>query len=190
MKLWTTQTLEVYNHLIKTGIHHCDETKIDDFEVWEIAYDWLSAQMSKRIGKSPIGVKYPVWFWYKWNGQNKKPDLRARRSFGTKGQKMVILEAEIPEDKVLLSDFDSWHFVLNNSHTYFSACNEYEYNKLDKWLNSLSEEERHKEIIKSWDSIFDITPYKNDFCRNGYFIQGTAWELKAENIVKATPFTC
>ena len=190
MRLWTAQTVEVYENLIKTGTYHCDENKICDFEWWKSAYDWLSEKMVDKIGAPPVGVKYPVWLWYKWNNRRHKPDLRSHSSFGQKGQKMVMLEVEIPDDKVVLSDFDSWHCVLNNSYPYSSAHSEKEFDKLSKWLESLSENERQIEIEKSWDSIFDITQFKNEFAENGAWIQATIWELKSEYIIKVFPFTC
>lgn len=190
MRLWTAQTVDVYESLIKTGTHHCDESKIRDFEWWKRAYDWLAEKMTDRIGAPPANVKYPVWLWYKWNSRHRKPDLRSRRAFGPKGRKMVMLEIEIPDDKVVLSDFDNWHSVLNNYYSCSSARSESEYDKISEWLDSLPKDERQIEIEKSWDSIFDITPFKNEFAENGTWVQATVWELKSEHIIKVFPFTC
>ena len=42
------------------------------------------------------------------------------RSFGrrwaAKGTPITLITAEIPDHKVLLSDFDMWHIVLNNAY--------------------------------------------------------------------------
>lgn len=191
MKLWTAQTIEVYENLKKTGVHRFNADKCYCFyEFWAEPYTWLAEKMKERIGFPPEGVEFPVWFWYKWNGNHHKPDLRSRRSFGTKGQKMVLLEVEIPDNEVLLSDFDSWHFVLNKSHTYYNTNTEQEFDEIYNWLQSLPEVERQMEIEKSWDSIFDITPMKNDYRQTGYWVQATAWELRLENVLKVTPFTC
>lgn len=190
MRLWTAQTVAVYENLIKTGIHYCDENKIRDFEWWKRAYDWFAEKMAERVGAPPANVKYPIWLWYKWNARHRKPDLRSRSSFGPKGQNMVMLEVEIPDDKVVLSDFDNWHYVLNNSYSYSMAHSEKEFDEIDERLDSLPEDERQIEIEKSWDSIFDITPFKNEFTENGTWVQATTWELKSEYIIKAFPFTC
>ena len=94
MFLWTAQTIETYDTLIHTGVYRCDTSKITDFEWWKPAYDWMVKKMCERIGPPPEGVKYPIWLWYRWNGHNKKPDLRARRSFGSKGTELVLIEIE------------------------------------------------------------------------------------------------
>ena len=103
MLLWTAQTIEAYNTLIHSGAYRCDESKIIDFEWWKPAYDWIAQMMKEQIGDPPKGVKYPVWLWYRWKGKNKKPDLRAHRSFGEKGTKLMLIEVEIPDNKVVLS---------------------------------------------------------------------------------------
>ena len=80
----------------------------------DLQYAWLVLQMKKRIGSPPEGVTYPVWAWYKWRENRKKPDLRAERwQYGQKGDKFYRLEIEIPDREVLLSDFDEWICVLN-----------------------------------------------------------------------------
>ena len=101
-----------------------------------------------------------------------------------------MLEVEISDNRILLSDFDAWHSVLNNYHSYHNVRIEAKYQELDQWLDSLSEADRQQEIKKSWGSIFDIAPFENDFCRNGVWVQGTAWEIKAEDVVKTRPFNC
>ena len=190
MILWTIQPEEAYEELNKTGVLRCNKNKIEDLDFWGPKYKWMAEQMKKRIRSTPVGVEYPVWFWYKRKGERKKPDLRSKREFCEKGKTMYLIEANIPDEDVLLSDFMAWHFVLNETHTYHSAKTEEEFDRLDEWLNSLSQDEREKEIEKSWETIFDIEPYKNDFCENGYWVQATVWELKKENVVKVRKFSC
>jgi hypothetical protein len=148
----------------------------------------MAQKMKEKIGPPPEGVTFPIWFWYKRDGHNKKPDLRKRREFGPKGAEMCLFEVEIPDEKVLLSDFMSWHSVLNGFHTYSTAKTEEAFDELDSWLQSLPAEVAQKEIEKSWDSIFDIEPFKNEFCEQGYWVQGTAWELKKEYVKTARLF--
>ena len=62
--------------------------------------------------------------------------------------------------------------------------------KDNEWLNSLSQDEREKEIKKSLETIFDIETYKNDFYENEYWVQATVWELKKENVTKVRKFSC
>ena len=188
VRLWTIQPKEVYEELLKNGIFRCNKNKIKDLDFWGPKYEWMAKKMKEKIGPPPEGVIFPIWFWYKRDGQNKKPDLRKRREFGPKGAEMCLLEVGIPDEKVLLSDFMNWHFVLNGSHTYSTAKTEEAFDELDSWLQSLPAEAAQREIEKSWDSIFDIEPFKNEFCEQGYWVQGTAWELKKEYVKTARLF--
>jgi len=117
MKLWTIQTPDVYEKILKEGKYFCDEKKANLLESDEFrnAYNWLSKKMVQKIGHSK--VKYPVWGWYCIDGKNKKPDLRLS-GYGERGKELVCLEIEIPDEKVVLSDYDLWHFVLNDIYLF------------------------------------------------------------------------
>ncbi len=71
MKLWTSQTIEFYNELIRNGIAYC--TKISPIaQDCTIAYQWTAEQMKKRIGEPPMSeIMLPVWAWYQYNSQKK-----------------------------------------------------------------------------------------------------------------------
>ena len=111
MRLWTMQPVEVYNILRQDGVFTCDPTKVPEPSFID-RYGWLVKKLSEKDSK-PCNVDYPVWAWYRFNGKEKKPDLR-HSCYGSRGEKMVCLELEVPDEKVLLSDFDLWHFPLNN----------------------------------------------------------------------------
>ena len=114
MKLWTLQPVEVYDSIMKDGAYRCKPelseclTEMNFYD----AYDWLVEQMKEKIGQPPQNVKYPVWAWHTTYGKHKKPDLR-RMDFRSK-EPMVCLEIEKPDNEVLLSDEENWHFVLSN----------------------------------------------------------------------------
>ena len=116
MVLWTIQPVGIWNTIQDTGVYRCDPIKslMTDLQFQE-KYEWLIGQMKKRIGPPPDGVTYPVWAWYMQNGKHRKPDLRSERwGYGPGGEDYVCIEFEVPDDQVLLSDFDVWHIVLNN----------------------------------------------------------------------------
>lgn len=176
MILWTLQPLDVYQEIICTGKYVCKpRLSVCLSEMgFRDAYDWLVRQMIKRIGLPPNGVIYPVWAWHTTYNQHKKPDLR-RMDFRESEAPMVCIEIEKADDEVLLSDEENWHFVLNNQ--YFSE-NEDE----DRIFNTLSEYEQEKVKIKSWERIFDITAFENEWMRRGCFIQATFWMLELKDI--------
>lgn len=92
------------------------------------------------------------------------------------------MEIEIPDDKVVLSDFDSWHFVLNKVYLNTKCYNEEIYEKDCEWIDSLGLKERKEIIEKSWDGIFDLTPLENNWMWRGKYIQATFWSLKKEQV--------
>lgn len=142
--------------------------------------------MIKRIGEPPEGVRYPVWAWYIHDSKRKKPDLR-KSEYGRKGEAMVCMEIDISDDEVVLSDEEIWLHVLNNWYLSDASCEE-EYDKEEVWLDGLNEDEKRKAIVDSWQLIFDITPFNNDFKIKGHYVQATFWELRADQIRKVVFF--
>lgn len=114
MILWSIQPEEVFDLIQREGVYHCDihKSRMGDFA--DMQYSWLVSQMKKRIGPPPEGVSFPVWAWYQWRKDRKKPDLRAERwYYGYRGEKFYRLEIDIPDEQVLLSNFALWHVPLN-----------------------------------------------------------------------------
>lgn len=185
MTLWTIQPIGVYENLIETGRYICDINKsgMADFRG---AYDWLAEQMISKIGAPPTGVKYPIWAWYK-DGEKYKPDLRhARFAYGNKGERFACIEIEIPDENVVLSDFDDWHSIMNDDLISFT---EEEYHQLQKDYNQLSESDRQKMKYDNWQRVFDVDCFKNEWTRRGEYIQATFWELRKEQIKGVRFFT-
>ena len=72
MILWTIHPLTVYELIQRMDVYRCDPARCSMPEFAE-QYDWLSKRMTDMIGQPPIGVKYPVWAWYKQNGKHCRP---------------------------------------------------------------------------------------------------------------------
>ena len=68
------------------------------------------------------------------------------------------------------------------------ADNEAEYEKAETYIDSLPLEEKQKVIEKSWECIFDIKPFENEWRRSGYYVQATFWELRKKHVVSARKF--
>lgn len=185
MRLWTIQKEEVVEVLEKDGVYRTDANLIREPHFLS-SYDWLSKHLEEKDA-NPNGVSYPIWAWYRRDGKEKKPDLR-RSEYETSGVKCVCIELEVPDKKVLLSDFDLWHYVLNNWWLDDSK-NEEEFNELYKWFDTLPYEEREKLKRESWEKIFDIAFEKNDWYCKGKYVQAIFWELKREYIKKIQYFT-
>ena len=89
------------------------------------------------------------------------------------------MELEIPDEDVLLSDFDSWNLILNNS---LISDTEEEDLKQEAFYDSLPVTLKQEYKYKNWERIFDITPLHNEWTTRGEWIQATFWELKKDYI--------
>ena len=143
--LWTIHPEDFFENSQRRGYIKASGRYIDrDFKD---KYDWVAEKM---LEKGIIRKKtYPVWAWYKYDGKRKKPDLRCsgHLSRGTKG---VCVEFDACESEVLLSNYEHWHYVLNNWYLY---KNEEEDAHFEKYPELLTE----TVVRKSWDGIFDLT---------------------------------
>lgn len=165
IRLYTIQHETAYLNLIKTGVLNVtDESLIDpDFL---LAYKWLVGQMAKRIEN--FSGHYPIWAWTKRGYHTNVKEW-------TTPNPLVFLAVDVPVNRVLLSDFSAWHFVLNG--WYLSKSEE----DLEKDLSPLqifSKEEKEK----SWELIFEKGPGE---CGWGDEWQATIDQVFANEIVFA-----
>lgn len=179
MKFWSIRTLDELDILLSGQPLRTDPDKVDkDFKR---AYQWISKQLANKVTPPP-GVEYPIWLWRYWEGKHRaKPDLRAGGHV-QKGSKAVRIELEIPSDKVLLSDFNSWHAVLNNHHLSHTDA-EYEY------YEQYEAQEKDENLLRksketTWLKIFSIEDLPDDWA-----VQGATWEILPEHIVNYKVFT-
>ena len=176
MILWTIQRHGAYEKLLKDGLFRVAEKYLPEEECFKRSYQWMAEQMSVRIGAPPTGVANPVWAWYQWEGKRKRPDMRTHnKGYGGKGTPIVLLTIDVPEKCVLLSDFDYWHFVLNDMPLLFTV---------NGVIASCSESEKRE----SWKQIFDISYRFEGDEDMPISTQATLWEIKKEWVLKAECF--
>lgn len=93
----------------------------------------------------------------------------------------ITFEAEVKD--FLLSDFDNWNLILNNCYI---AENEQD------WDDSYAKhsEYNRKEIVASWDSVFDLNRYTPnwDVEPDKRTIQATLWEVRISQVQKVEHF--
>ena len=96
---------------------------------------------------------------------------------------MVQIEFEVDQDFVLLSDFDDWHMVLNNSYI---AGSEQEFDE----FYSFSSCDMQERIEKSWVKIFDIEKCVPNWSTplDQKSIQATLWEVNISQVKKVEHF--
>lgn len=181
MLLWTIQHETVYKALLKSGFFVPDGTHGFMKEDFQHAYDWLCEQMRLRISHTLENAKYPVWAWYQWEGVRKRPDMRtSHKVLSPSGTPIVLLTLEVPDEEVLLSDFDMWHSTLGN---HYLALTEEEDNAIGE---NATAQQKHK----SWEHIFNLD-IDSDYCTypiNQKSIQATFWVLKKEYVKKVEFF--
>lgn len=195
MKLWTIQTSDVWQNLQNQGVYRPTSQGILD-EHFEKPYRWMAQQLAQYAGPS-VKCNWPIWAWHQWEDSGKrKPDLRAS-SHLEKGTVGVRMEIEVGEAKVLLSDFELWHYVLN--YWYLPATEkegeDFE-SEIERRGFSFDEPKPlphryHKRIEKSWEKIFDLDWIAQNISsvRENKSIQAVFWELRIEQIRKVDKFT-
>lgn len=148
MKLWTVQRPQALDLAKKRGYLAGDGRRI--WSLFRPAYNWLRQQMRLRI--HGCQGHWPIWAW------ESKPDLR-QGGLDTRGTKCVLLTLEIPAERVLLSDFQAWHFVLNGWYLPLTQQEEklFEPGRDHYWDPKSNLTSKEKKIIAtSWERIFDL----------------------------------
>ena len=131
-----------------------------------------------------------------------KPDLRAA-GYLNKGERGVRVELKVANDRVLLSDFDLWHYVLNYWHlpTTEKDGKAFEKKLARAGLSFYGRNHQHplphvryrQEIERSWERIFDTDWADREHAiaspPKKKSIQATLWELVLDDVVEVRQFT-
>jgi hypothetical protein len=199
MRLWTIQDYKAYEVMLEKGVMNASNEHLFCEDDFRHAYAWMSTQMRRSGLIPPVGVDYPIWAWYKWDGKRKRRDMRERSST-QRNAKIIQLTIEIDDSDVLLSDFHLFHYVLNYWYLPIDEkdSNEFEneYTRLGFAYSDLSNFEIQNQEMKrvrtkierSWDRVLDLQLEDDDYIygiNSEKSIQATFWQLKTEQIVKA-----
>ena len=199
MKVYTIQRVAFYEELMRDGIVYCN-LESHWCRDCRIQYDWMAEQMRKRIGEPPSPeIKYPIWVWLQYNSRKDPIPPMSPKDIHREEDEAVMLELEVPDDEVLLSDLDLWLLPLNS----WSISGKRE----DKLLyKELEEHEKihgkcyqmheypptiRQKIIDTWERVFDLDIHDRYIAtskRQNRSIQGTIWYLRKEWIKVAHIF--
>lgn len=159
MKLYTIQHLYSLDEINTTGrlISH------RKYEMFPNEYVWMRKQMKKRLSIHNPSDSI-IWLW------KDKPDLR-RAGYGARGTEMILLEVDLDEKDVLCSDFDAWHFVLNDIE--FTKCDD----------EQIGKEE-------SWNRIFDLELCRDLWNGSKQYLQYVTGEISSDKIKFIRKFKC
>jgi hypothetical protein len=178
MRAWTIQSTEVWTALSSGKTWRAFDDAAEPS--WEPAYRWMARAMRHRLGAPDARHQMPIWVWCHWRGATRaRPDLRACGHLppGTPG---VRIELELDESRLLRSDFELWHYVMNGWYLPSSLADEREFD----------ERPDRRRIKSSWQRIFDLGWHDRRYTagRNAKSIQGVTWELRPDDVRGATNF--
>lgn len=186
MLLWTIQAVDAWKKFQQSGVLSGKRQYVDPYFL--DAYQWLVEQMKTRIGPQPESDAFPIWAWYQWEGRKKKPDLRSG-GYLPKGEWGVSIEFEVCDKRVLLSDFDLWHYVLNYWYLPRSLAegDRFEAELAERGLSfyaskPLPDINYHRQIVESWQRIFDLDWHEEEITARPKSIQATLWELRLDDV--------
>lgn len=96
MRLYSLQMHEWTVALMADGVIYGDRKRV--LSAWLSSYAWMRDQMSQRL--AGFSGQYPVWAW------KSIPYL-------LEGDKWLVVELDVPDSRVLLSDFPMWDSMLS-----------------------------------------------------------------------------
>ena len=185
MRMWTIQPVEVLVQLKEERVLHTVPSYIP--KEFRHAYDWMRAQMKRRLPY--YDGHYPWWGWH-----TPRPDLRGSGHLphGTQG---VRLELQLDPAKVLLSDFDAWHAVLNRGYLGLSeAEDEAWYKRFEAAVPNRGAwpppEPWYSDILTSWERVFDLEALAtSEYWQPGpRYVQATFETLSLTDVHRVTFF--
>ncbi|HYO73983.1 MAG TPA: DUF3841 domain-containing protein [Archangium sp.] len=192
MRLWTIRSGPERSLLEQQGVLRTDGRRVPRYR--RDAYAWMGEQLAKRVGPPPRGCRYPLWAWVQYGGENRlRPDLRAT-GHCPPGTHAVRIEAVLPRESVLLSDFQKWHAVLNRTYL---AHSEPEARDFEKALRRAGvanawpyPEPFASRVIKSWERVFELSGGEEAHWgpARERQLQAVFWELRAAQVRRLTPF--
>ena len=199
MKVYTIQRVAFYEELMRDGIVYCN-LESHWCQDCRVQYDWMANQMRKRIGEPPFPeIKYPVWVWLQYNSRKDPVPPMSPKDIHPEENEAVMLELEVPDDEVLLSDLDLWLLPLNSWSISGKREDKLLYKELGEYENTHGKcYQMHEypptirqKILDSWERVFDLDIHDRYIAtskRQNRSIQGTIWYLREEWIKVAHIF--
>lgn len=182
MRAWMIAEASLYTRLKQAQILFPDPALA--MPEFEDAYAWMRGQMALRLPR--YEGHWPWWAWVRPPCRHVRPDLRERQLYHngwSTGTACVRLELEVPDADVLLSDFDMWHAVLNNSPLVSSD---------EEWdaIEALPETVRQSAREVTWPRMFAIDEPPDPFWNGSYarVVQACFETLRLVDVREVTQF--
>lgn len=188
MILWTIQPADVHAALQERKTLHVDPALWSDTDsIWEDPYRWMMEQMARRV--PGYQGRHPWWAWHTYIIDCARPDLRSLRHW-CRGPS-VMLTLDVPDQEVLLSNFDAWHAVLNgtpitDTEAAYDALVQAIWERRKKGLPMEEEIERH--LRQSWEHIFDLDGLKEHWMWPTFSVQACFETLRLTDVKRVQFF--
>lgn len=115
IRIYTLQDIGAWEAAQKRGYWTGDRDYIlTDRELeysWVPQYDWMRRQMAKRI--PGYSGDYPIWAYFYRHNMRQHPFQE---------DPTVMLVADIPRERMVVSDYGLWHMPLNEGFVSFSEA--------------------------------------------------------------------
>ncbi len=175
--LWTAQKNIVLDTINRDGLSYVKKEYIEKkyrsvSNIFLEPYNWF-VKNAKQIVPKPEYAQYPVWLW-------------VDKRFVEKHDDTVILKIEVDRDKAIIFDRAKWNKILNLSYIPKNKDDGKKYQKklerygvkdeTDIYMSNFYPQLK-REVIKSWDRLFD------DKIKMTEVKRATLWELRKEWIV-------
>lgn len=176
LRLWTLQPLTIW-HELQRHEQLCVDPALVEQEFLS-CYRWMKQQMARRL---PHDTGHYPW----WAYPGEKPDLRSWYGWFSERQ-AVRIELQLASHKVLISDYEAWHCVLNSWPLPLSPNADAEDEELTPsgvhLLDCPSPTPRQCKVIESWEHIFDLQLLAaNGWAANS--LQACFEELRLKDVV-------
>lgn len=194
IKLWSLISSEAYEELLNKKVLICNDEKLVDQDLID-SYKWLIIEMNNRI-INPDNIKYPLWAWYQAHNKNKKkPDMRYKEYYNSLDPNDIYrIEFIVDRSKVLLSDFNLWHYILNQMIICDTILEEDNIENIYPDFYKIHYNDKPKEIRKiisdTWIKIFNLEYSKNHYhnYQADQVIQGCVWNIHLDQVTKIDKF--
>lgn len=200
MKLYTFQPNFIWQTIQDKGFYHpFDLFEKDSFLKEDLTQDWGFAQSYMWLKEKMVkkGISYQnhndhmIWAWKKWSGKKEKPDKRYASVYAFYDKPFVMMELDIDSSRVLLSDYESWYFVLNYSYLAHEKDVENFSAKFKHFRKKpYSDKKADLEMRESWNNIFDLEKSRSilEYPKEEQCIQATFFEIFKSDVKKVHYF--
>lgn len=174
MKLWTKQPVTVAQKLKTDNVYYADPTNLNVMSHvdhnFKVAYHWMFSQYRRKC-RPPRQNITPIW-WYVYNYSN-----RPRFNYAPGDDFCCIIIADVSADQLLLSNFEYWHFPLNDWWIHpTEEKTTAEWDCVERQYDLLPKDQRQQLKYQSWQQVFNI-----DLSRH---TQAISWQINADDVIK------